>query len=398
MMREEKPRKDLDFLPEAMVQDMLSKQAEVIGRIGGDIKKLGSLKARIREELISAGLIRNFADEARQRSYPTTAGVDGTRSRIMQLSMDTAAVAAVAVEGLTPPRETRTWEKPQHIVRIYSLEHNPRTDECMRGLMFSFELELACKSPHRVVMLDGSFTSTLVGIGQSLLYRNEAPAELRAEIESRLKHTLRDFLEVLTSPRIDKIYVALPKYTERREVIKILRERGISDPVLDKVDDKGLLTIVLRSQEFVGPLPLEQPKPFHPGMRPWHLTGVPQEFSDLETAITGRNGVDGAMDKLQVVYLKPSPFHPALRAEVSRQVALDRRRLLILLEALLDQMTPGILEPYPLYIADLFVKHVHGSLIELREAAIADMARERDVDLSDFFLSLRDYRSEGRFE
>ena len=366
---------------------MLEKQREVINKIKDNIEHASSIKRNVREILEDEKLIRNFADEVRQRSFPTTAGVDGTRSRIMQLSMDTAAVAAVAVEGLVPPREPRLWPKPHHIVRFFLLEHSPETDVLLRALMFSYELELACSAPHRVVMLDGSFTSILVATGQGLHKREKGPKALAIEIENRISHTLRNFKTVLTSPRIDQIFVAVPKYTERKEVINILKEKGLTDPILDRLDDKSLMTLVLRSQEVVGPLELEAPS------SPWHLTGVPDEYANLAEEIVE------AMGKIYVIYVRPSPIHPALRIEVSSNVALDRRRRNILIEAILNQTTsPGIFEPYPLYVADMFVKHVHGSLLELREAAISDIAKSGTIELPDFFLSLHDYRSEGRLD
>lgn len=383
----EEIKRDLDFLPEAMVEEMLSKQKEVIKRIGANLQKLSSLKAKVREALLNLGVIRDFADVVRQKSYPTTVGVDGTRSRIMQLSMDTAAVAAVAVEGLVPPREEKIWPKPHHIVKIFQLEHSPVTDELLRGLMFSCELELACKAPHRVVMLDGSYTSILVATGQCLKQRHNGPEELRNEVESRIKQTLENFRIVLTSPKVDQIFVALPKYTERKEVISLLQTEGLTDPILERIDDRGLLTICLKSQEFIGPLHLQKPE------SPWHLTGVPEEHINI------REEIINAMNELHVVYIKPSPVHPVLRAEIGRNIAIDERKLFILLQALLEQtVVPGIFEPYPLYIADVFVKHVHGSLLELREAAVSDMSRVNNLNLTDYFLLLHDYRSREDFE
>ncbi|HIE14544.1 TPA: hypothetical protein EYP70_04670 [Candidatus Bathyarchaeota archaeon] len=84
--------------------------------------------------------------------------------------------------------------------------------------MFFYKLELACNAPHNLVMLDGSFTSILVAIGQCLKNRSKAPIELRKEIEARIEVTLQKFNKVLTSPRIDQIFIALPKYTERKEL------------------------------------------------------------------------------------------------------------------------------------------------------------------------------------
>jgi len=387
MIKEDQEGKDLDFLPEAMVEEMLSKQKDVIGRIGGRIRNLSSIKEEARGILSDIGLLKNFTNIVRQKSYPTTVGTDGSNSRIMQLSMDTSAVAAVAVEGLIPPRENRIWEKPHHIVNLFLLEHSPYTVELLRYLMFSYELELASKAPHRVVMLDGSFTSVLVSIGQGLYTRNLGPTELKNEIESKILQTLNNFQMLLTSPRMDQIFVAIPKYTERREIITKLEDKGMNYPFLIGQDDKAFLTMVLHPQEFVGPVKLEEPK------SPWHLTGVPEQNTDLKNKITQ------AMDELYVVYVKPSAIHPALRAEIPASVAMNEHRLLILLEALIEQTTiPGIFEPYPLYIADMFVKHVHGSLIELREAAISDMAKFKELNLPDFYLSLHDYRSEERFE
>lgn len=388
-MVEEKTRRDLDFLPEAMVKEMLDKQGNVIARTGKNLRDLSSLKDKARNELLESGKLKNFAEEVRQRSYPTTAGVDGTRSRIMQLSVDTAAVAAVAVEGLVPPRESRIWEKPHHRVEFFLLEHSKDTDIVLRALMFSYELEMAEKAPHRIVMLDGSFTSTLVSTGQGFraIEGENVPQELKGELKSRVGKTLQNFREVLTSPRMDQTYVALPKYTDRREAITLLQEdRGMTDPILGRMDDKGLLTVILNPQEYVGPLELQE-------RGEWHLTGVPDGYSNL------RDDIVDAMGDLHVVYLKPSPIHPALRAEIPSSVALDNRKLLVLLEALLDQTSaPGTFEPYPLHIADMFVKYVHGSLLELRESAISDMAKIEELDLSNFYLSLHDYRSERGFE
>jgi len=161
----------------------------------------------------------------------------------------------------------------------------------------------------------------------------------------------------------------------------------MTDPILDKIDDRGFLTLCLKSQEFIRPLPLEKPQ------TPWHLTGVPEEYSNLKDSILE------AMNNLYVTYIKPSPVHPALRAEIGSSVALDERRLFILLQALLEQtVIPGIFEPYPLYVADMFVKRVHGSLLELRESAISDMAKISRLNLNDFFLALHEYRSKGDFE
>ena len=386
---EEKGR-DLDFLPEAMVEEMLKRQNGVIQRVGNRIKDLSKIKGKIRQKLEKTNLLRNLGEEISSPTYPTTAGVDGTRSIMKQLSLDTAAVAAIAVEGLIPPKEPRHWEKPRHLLNLYLLRHSRQTDPLLRHLMFSYELELATKAPHKIVFLDGSFTSFLIGLGQGFQLKKQALKgkmkylkELTEEVRLREAKTLENFLTSLTSPRVDQFFVAVPKYTSRNELNYKLKESGLSISLLEEIDDKGLLSMVLQPLEFVGPLLLTRPEDR------WHFTGVSE---DVEQKIIG------AMNELHVLYFKPSPMHPALRVEVASSVATERAKMRVLLEALLNQTTiPGVLEPYPLHIADLFVKHVHGGLMELREAAIGEMGKSKELDLPDFYLALHDYRSERGF-
>jgi hypothetical protein len=390
-MKEEKVS-DLDFLPEAMVEEMLKKQSEVIEKIDNKIREFVKIKEDIRRVLKNNNLMRSFADELTPPSYPTTAGVDGTRSIIRQLSLDTAAIAAVAVEGLIPPKEQGFWEKPHFALNIYTLKHSTYTDAFLRHLMFSYELQLATKSPHKVVFLDGSFISFLVGLGQGFQLKKQVieehqireAEELAKEIQLRQDETIKNFVTTLTSPRVDQFFVAIPKYTSRNEVNTKLKEYGLVTPLIDEIDDKGLLSLVLEPLEYVGPLPLTCSEDR------WHFTGVEEETEQE---------IIKAMNNLQVFYFRPSKMHPALRVEVSGSVANDRHKLRVLLEALLNQTTvPGIMEPYPLYIADLFVKHVHGGLMELREVAIGEMGKIKELNLPDFYLALHDYRSESGYE
>jgi len=207
--------------------------------------------------------------------------------------------------------------------------------------------------------------------------------ELTEEVRLREAKTLENFLTSLTSPRVDQFFVAVPKYTSRNELNYKLKESGLSIPLLEEIDDKGLLSMVLKPLEFVGPLRLTRPEDR------WHFTGVSK---DVEQKIVG------AMNELRVFYFKPSRMHPALRVEVAPSIATEKPKMRVLLEALLNQTTiPGVLEPYPLHIADLFVKHVHGGLMELREAAIGEMGKSKELDLPDFYLALHDYRSERGF-
>jgi len=386
-----RPESPLDYLPEAMVNEMLQKHASVVEGLSNRLREIEQIKTTLREKLLELKLLRNVSGILGQKTYPTTAGVDGTYAAIRQLALDTVGIAGVAVEGLVPPHETRRWDIPHHIIRIFPVEHNPNTLSLCSALMFSFELELATSAPHRVVFLDGSLTTHLIKIGQGLMNLDKGPTVLKNEFAPRIVSTLENYIKILTSPRADIMYVGVPKYSSRDEIIKKLKENGVNYPILDSVDDKGLLSIVLRPGDVVGPIELGRKEDR------WHLT-LGEGRKDQPELQELRKKIIDALWKLHVLYFKVSPAHPALRLEVNENIARNDRMVAVLLEAVMDQSgIPGILEPYPLYIADMFVKYAYFALSELKEAALTDVVRVLGVP-EDIFLALHDYRSEGGFE
>jgi len=384
----------LDFLPEALVDEMLNKTDGIIDKIRIQIESISKLKNPIRSKLKEIGLLRNIAELLAQKTYPTTVGIDGTYSIIKQLSIDTVAIAAVAVEGLLPPKEERPWERPRHVLSIFPVSHHTDTSTLCRAIMFAYELELALKAPHNVVFLDGSLISYLIGISQGLYAicksteKDNAPIELMNHYIDRLGDTLKNYCEVLITPKIDRIYVGIPKYSSRNEIIEYLNKFDIGHEELGKFNDKGLLSLVLKAGDVVGPVKM-------PVGGKWrlHLDGVPGQYDSL------RDQIMDALDDIHVLYFKPSASHPTLRVEIAGEVARNKNRLSVLLDALYDQSRiPGVIEPYPIHIADMFVKNVHGSLHELRDASLSDIGEIPGIDFSDIYFFLHNYRSEGGFE
>jgi hypothetical protein len=129
----------LDFLPEALVEELLTKNGEVIYRVRNQIKEISALKHDMRRKLGEIGLLRNIDDIVFYPNHTTTVGVDGTYNIIKQLSVDTVAIAAVAVEDLIPPKETGPWSKPQHRIMVLPLSHDNDTASLCRAIMFSYE-------------------------------------------------------------------------------------------------------------------------------------------------------------------------------------------------------------------------------------------------------------------
>ena len=68
----------------------------------------------------------------------------------------------------------------------------------------------------------------------------------------------------------------------------------------------------------------------------------------------------------------------------------------ILLKAIEYQSAKGIIEPYPLYIADRMVKHLTEGLQAIRQSTTQNIARKYEGDVSDIFMSMHSYRTKGR--
>jgi hypothetical protein len=98
---------------------------------------------------------------------------------------------------------------------------------------------------------------------------------------------------------------------------------------------------------------------------------------------------------LSVLYYRPYDYFPALRVEVSPSVAKNHSRLSILLESFQLQCgAPGIVEPYPLYLADRMVKHLSTALPAIRKATTMEMASGPTQDVGSIFLAMQGYRTE----
>ncbi|WP_297090642.1 DNA double-strand break repair nuclease NurA [Thermococcus sp.] len=392
----------LDFLPEAMVDDMISQYSTtVFPAVDSYLKHLQKLKGKMRHALEQKELLKSSGDILEYRGIdPTVCGVDGAYAISRQIAVDVVGIAAVAVEGL-PPYEKRLWKQPHHISKIVPVEHKADTPTIAGGLMFSYELELASNAPHNVVLIDGSLTTHLIKIGMtfSKLDSEEVPISLNDEFKRRAEQTLRNYLKVITSPKGDQVFAGVPKYSSRDEIITFLssEHEELFKDIQGKYNDKALLSVIMKSEEIVGPIPLvkrqEEGK--------WHISGKGKikEIVGANIAEEYYRKIISALDNLYVVYYKPSSSQPALRVEIPKSVARNPARLAMAIKALQDQAKfPGIIEPYPLYLADLFVKHLGGALSQVKDIVLSDLAVMEDVDPISVLLSMHEYRSVGGYD
>src|SRR5690606_4076208 len=150
---------------------------------------------------------------------PTTCATDGSYAIDRLLTIDLAAAAAVATEGLTPPSEERHWEEPHHSTFVAVEPHHAETATVLRAVMLGEELLLAVRAPHDVVMLDGTLTLPIIYFNQALNLAPETPKlQSSKEFLSCAADYLEAYVRMLTADRSDQQYIALPKYSTRREV------------------------------------------------------------------------------------------------------------------------------------------------------------------------------------
>ena len=371
----EKVEQPFAELPEALVEEMLSKSEEVGNSLYASFKEIEKNKEDLRRQLFNNGFLKR-ASEIGYPAIPTTCGVDGSYAVERLLSIDFVACAAVAVEGLTPPSEKRHWEKPHHRVFIGPEKHNPDSASIIRGLMMEMEIELAVKAPHDIIFLDGSLTTPLIYLHQAInkIIETAERTTLSDETVNRFNKFFEHYRIILESKRSDKLWAGIPKYTTKRELGK--RFNWFSH-----YDDRAILTTILLPDEFTTPIPLTPPS------QPWHLKlpsgDVNKEFDEI-------------LKRIHVMYYKPHKWTSALRIEIAPSIATNNARIAILLQGFRYQCgTPGILEPYPLYIADRMVKHLGKAIPAFRQTATKRMTELHGGDIGEIFFNMHGYRTES---
>ncbi len=370
-------------LPAALVDEVLKRTEDLSQKLLDDFEQVRTRRQEWRESLEQAGLLCRDA-ELPYMPIPTTCGVDGSYALERLLASDLVAAAAVAVEGLTPPSETRHWPEPRHLVWVETEAHEAETGTILRALMIGLELELALRAPHEVVFLDGSLTTPLIYFNQAL---NKSQDTLHLHTTAHFLNKITSFLEaylaILTSTRSDRCWLAIPKYTTRREI-------GQKMGWPDTYDDRGLLSFLLEPGEYTSPRSLQQPS------EPWHLNVAPLEPVIKGAAARVAEKISSLLGEIQVVYYRPYPWLPALRVEMSRAVAENQARLATALHGIRHQCgAPAVMEPYPLYMADRMVKHLPKAIPTFRQVTSQHIAETYQGNVSEVFLGLHGYRTES---
>ncbi len=363
-------------LPEALVDELLSKCDVVSDSLSSSFKKIDNEGSHIRSLLSEYNLLHKESEISSVPVNPTTCGIDGAYAVERLLSTDIAATAALAIEGLTPPTEKRYWPQPHHDCEILAVPHYESTASVLRAVMICMEVELAVTAPHDVVMIDGSLTTPLIYVNQALGFLNECSEELARILNLKVENAIDDVITIIESRRSDKIYVALPKYTTKKELSSQVLEFG-------EYEDRGLLSFILGSGEYVGPIEKGATS------APWNIEKISDKYDGFVRKYLEK------INNIQIIYYRPFDHIPALRLEVANSIAKNPQRLSVLFESIRIQCgAPSIFEPYPLYLADRMAKQLGKALPALRRTATQEIAERFEDRLGSTFLAMHGYRTD----
>jgi len=363
-------------LPVALVVDMLNQCEGISKKLSQSFQRLLDLKAEARLKLKENDLLKKESAIISTTNHPTTCGVDGAFAVEKLLSTDIVAIAGVAVEGLAPPSEKKHWPIPHHDSNIFTLSHDDSTSILSGAIMMCIELLLASSAPHDVVFLDGSIITPFVYLIKAINLKNGSVRALSDELEGRLEESIKSYEKILISKRSDQIFAAVPKYTTH----KVISRDYLN---FNEFEDRGLLSFILKAGEFVGPIQ------FKSSISDYEITNVPSFLRDKFKRVVS------AINDINIIYYRPYSHFPVLRLEVSPSVTNNIQRIATVFEAIKLQCgVPGIMEPYPLYLADRMVKHLRKALPAIRKTTTQEMAFKWNGAPDDIYFAMHAYRTD----
>lgn len=370
-------------LPAALVEDVLGQTTVVARELLTSFGSVRTERETMRKQLEQSGLLTTESALG-YPPLPTTCAADGSYAIERLLTTDLAAAAAVAVEGLAPPSETRHWPVPRHESFIAAEPHHEDTATVLRAVMLGEELRLLTEAPHDLLLFDGTLTLPIIYFNQALGKAHDL-LQLRSarRFIEKCPSYLSAYLNILRSERSDRHFAGLPKYSTRRELGDRLRWP-------ETYDDRGLLTLLLNAGELTRPFPLEAPA------SPWHLNarGLPDDVRPDVEVLAGK--IEASLGNIHVFYLKPQEWLPALRVEVSASVATNTHRLSTVIQGIRHQTaTPSMLEPYPIYLADRTAKALARAIPAFRQVTTQRVAESYGGDIGEVFFAMHGYRSES---
>ena len=354
-------------LPDVMVRALLERSSDVSCALRKRIDDLSNLQPVLRKRAKDEGIIKTLPEHVPDAEGKTVVAVDGSYAIERMAGTDVYAAAAVRVAGYGAEVEPKPPEHAVEMQPVPGLADGRRIISAMMGVL---ECELASKAAKNndLVLFDGTVFSVLLNSGLALRGNDDRKDDLSKSFHRNWLAAKPAMTKLLKSKRI----AAIPKRsTADNEFVRYTRIFSNRESPLT-----GLATanLILKGGEYTKPL---------------HL---PTERRNLRHTALDTADVDKwniLLDKMKVVYFRPRQWSPAYRIELAPRVANDQGLLERQLALIREQcVNPAMREPYPLYLADRFVRSLSRGMAAVVEAVRGDVtAQSEHLELTSRFIS-----------
>ena len=354
-------------LPDVMVQELLERSSEVSKALTCRVNKLAGKQPKLRDRALREGIIKPLPDSVPDLDGKTVVAVDGSATVERMAGTDVYAAAAVRVAGYGAEVEPKP---PEHAVKMHAvggLADGRQMNLALMGIL-ECELALASESKDDLVLFDGTVFSVVIASGLALRGIGDPRDDLSKTLHRRWLDVRPEIPKLLQSVAV----AAIPKRsTADNEFVRYTRLFANEES-----NWTGLTTanLILEAGEYTTPLPL-----------PTERLGL--RNTPLESAYVDHLNL--LLDEMRVVYFRPREWSPAYRIELAPQVAENQGRLERQLALIRKQcVNSSMREPYPVYLADRFVRSLGKGMAAVVEAVRGKVTAESEnVELTSRFIS-----------
>lgn len=348
-------------LPDVMVEELLKRATDVSDTLSGRVAGLSERRDGMRERALAEGVIRQLPGDVEDAEDKTVVGIDGSRASERMAGVELYVAAAIRVLGYGGLNEPAPPDFKLKECLVAPLSEGERL---IRTLMGFLEAELLIESDHDLVLVDGAFSTIVVNACVGVDMAATRWDKLSVSVMNRWENCVRDGLpELLDSGRV----VAIPKRsTVANEFANYTRLfDGFSDTESDRWSGRFTAESILKGGEYSKPMPF--------------LTMGRRSSGQLLPA-GYKLDLDCLLDSVKVVYFRAHDWSPVYRVEVPSAGLSD---LELKLELIRRQcVNPAMREPYPLYLADRFVRSLGLGVSAILDSVRRDVAAgSSDMDL-----------------
>ena len=357
-------------LPDVMVQALLERSKGVSDALTDRVNKLAKEQPKLRERADAEGIINKLPKSVPDAEGKTVVAVDGSATVERMAGTDVYAAAAVRVSGYGAEVEPKP---PDFHVKLHTVEGSANGRQMNLALMGILECKLAAESikeesKNGLVLFDGTVFSVVISSGLALRGIGDGNDCLSKTLHRRWLEVRPEIPKLLQSVAV----AAIPKRsTADNEFVRYTRLFANNES-----NWTGLATanLILECGEYTTPLPL-----------PTERLGL--RNTPLESAYVDHLNL--LLDEMRVVYFRPRKWSPAYRIEIAPRVAEDQCLLERQLALIREQcVNSSMREPYPLYLADRFVRSLGKGMGAVVEAVRGQVTSDSEnVELTSRFIS-----------